>query len=209
VALGSLIDLHEELRRQLHVLDQAITRLARSNRYAKVFRKLQLMAGVGTLSAMTFLTELGDLNRFANRRQLAAYLGLVPQVFESGNTDDRKGHITHQGPARVRHVLCQAAWAALRCSDKWKITYENIKRGMKKRSKIAIVAVMRRLAIAMWQTARSRQIDQLIEEGRRSKSLGSGSAKGGRPFRPRPRFSPTWVRTEATARRKGLARSCA
>jgi hypothetical protein len=46
----------------------------------------------------------------------------------------------------------------------WKGTYERIKRGTQKRSKIAIVAVMRQLGIVMWQTARSPDIDQLIEE---------------------------------------------
>lgn len=138
--------------------------VARSDRYAQVFRKLKLMPGVGTLTAMVFLTELGDLNRFANRRQLAAYLGLAPAAFESGQCQDRKGHITRQEPARLRHVLCQAAWAALRCSEKWKATYEMIKRGSSKRSKIAIVAVMRRLAISMWQTARSKEFDELIQD---------------------------------------------
>ena len=138
--------------------------LARSDRYAQRFRKLKLMPGVGTLSAMVFLTEIGDLDRFANRRQLAAYLGLAPAAHGSGNTNDRKGRITRQGPARVRHVLCQAAWAALRCSEWWKDQFNKVKRGSPKRAKVAIVAIMRRLAIAMWHTARSPEIDRLIEE---------------------------------------------
>jgi transposase len=180
-ALGTLVNLHEKICEELRSLDRAIAALAKSDRYASTFRKLMLMPGVGTLSAMTFLTELGDLDRFANRRQLAAYLGLVPQVFESGERDDRKGHITHQGPARVRHVLCQAAWAALRCSEKWKTTYDNIKRGMKKRSKIAIVAVMRRLAIAMWHTARSPEVDGLLEEIDQQKTSARAQQKGAAP----------------------------
>ena len=132
---------------------------------------------------MTFLTELGDLERFANRRQLAAYLGLVPQAFESGNCHDRKGHITRQGSARVRHMLCQAAWAAVRCSDKWRATYDNLKRGMAQRSKIAIVAVMRRLAITMWQVARSQQVDELLTEVDVQKALAQAQQKGAAPYR--------------------------
>lgn len=182
-ALGTLVELHEAINVQMRQLDKAIRELAKSSRYAKVFRKLELLAGVGTLSAMTFLTELGDLERFANRRQLAAYLGLVPQAFESGNRDDRKGHITHQGSARVRHMLCQSAWAALRSSDKWRATYENIKRGMAKRSKIAIVAVMRRLAITMWQVARSPELDQLLAEVDVQKALAQAQQKGAAPCR--------------------------
>lgn len=181
VALATLVELYETINVQIRQLDKAIGVLATSARYAKVFRKLQMLAGVGTLSAMTFLTELGDLERFANRRQLAAYLGLVPQAFESGNRDDRKGHITHQGSARVRHLLCQSAWAAVRSSDKWRHTYENIKRGTAKRSKIAIVAVMRRLAITMWQVARSPEVEQLLEEVDRRKALAQAQQKGAAP----------------------------
>jgi len=162
--LGTLVNVYEELCRQMKRLDKAILELARSERYAQKFRKLKLLPGVGTLSAMVFLTEIGDLNRFANRRQLAAYLGLSPAAHGSGNTNDRKGHITRQGPARVRHVLCQAAWAALRCSELWRSRFNQIKRGFPKRAKVAIVAVMRQLAITMWHTARSPELDQLIEE---------------------------------------------
>jgi len=59
---------------------------------------------------MVFLTEMGDLRRFRNRKKVGAYLGLVPTSNESGENTDHKGHITHQGPARLRKVLCQAAW---------------------------------------------------------------------------------------------------
>ena len=160
-ALASLVDLYEEMSRQLKALDDALARLACSERYSRAFRQLKLMPGVGVLTAMVFLTEIGDLNRFANRRQLGAYLGLAPSAYGSGETNDRKGHITRQGPSPVRHVLCQAAWVAIRCSDRWRATYERIQRNSQKRNKVAIVAVMRQLGIAMWQTARSPEWDPL------------------------------------------------
>lgn len=163
VALATLIDLYQELSRQQGALDQAVAKLACTARYARAFAKLRLLPGVGTLTAMVFLTEMGDLNRFANRRQLAAYLGLAPAAFESGQRDDRKGHITRQGPSRVRHLLCQAAWAAQRVCPAWKAKYEQLQRGSQKRSKIAIVAIMRLLAIQMWHTARCQELDKLFD----------------------------------------------
>jgi len=180
VTLQSLLDLYQELSRQLGVLDQAVAKLACTPRYARAFAQLKLLPGVGTLTAMVFLTELGDLARFANRRQLAAYLGLVPAAYESGQRDDRKGHITRQGPARVRHLLCQAAWAAQRVCSRWKDRYEQLKRGTQKRAKIAIVALMRLLAIQMWHTARCHQLEELRDAagppkpqlGLRQKGLG-------------------------------------
>lgn len=167
--LRSLIQLYDALSREIQELDRAILRLARSPRYGRAFRKLKLMPGVGTLTAMVFLTEIGNLERFANRRQLAAYLGLAPSAHESGAQDDRKGHITRQGSARVRHVLCQAAWASVRCCEKSKATYLKIRRDTPKRSKIAIVALMRRLGIAMWHTALSPEIDAMLEDIDRDK----------------------------------------
>jgi transposase len=181
VTLASLVDLYTELCRQLTTLDKAIARLAKTERYAKPFRKLRLMPGVGVLTAMVFLTEMGDLNRFSNRRQLGAYLGLAPSARESGECDDRKGHITRQGPAHVRHVLCQAAWSAIRGSERWKATFERIKRGSPKRTKVAIVAVMRQLGIAMWQMARSQEIDALIEQIDREKTSARAQQKGAAP----------------------------
>jgi transposase len=185
--LASLIELYAGLTVQLKALDQAIARLSRTERYAGMFRKLKLLSGIGTLTAMVFLTELGDLARFANRRQLAAYLGLAPSAFESGKTSDRKGHITKQGPARVRHVLCQAAWAALRVSPVWRAKYDRIKRGSKSRGKIAIVAIMRQLGVTMWQVARSPELATLLDEAdvpkKKTKTSAPAPRKRGRPSR--------------------------
>lgn len=162
-ALLTLLAMYEEANRQVKLLDVAVVKLARQERYALPFRRLTWMVGVGKLSAMVFLTEIGDLGRFKNRRQLAAYLGLAPAAFESGERNDRKGRITRQGPARVRHVLCQAAWASLRGEDQ-RAAYEKLKRGSPKRGKIAIVAMMRRLAIRMWHAASSTDVDEIFKE---------------------------------------------
>lgn len=106
---------------------------------------------------MVFLSEIGDLTRFNNRRQIAAYLGLCPTSFESGRANNRKGHITRQGSARVRRVLCQAAWSHVRHDPHEKAAYARIKAKNPKKAKIAVVASMRRLAIRMWHRGRQAQ----------------------------------------------------
>jgi transposase len=145
----------EMFQRQLVDLDRHLRHLSRSPLYREVCKALRELPGVGLLTAMTFLTEMGDMTRFDNRRQVAAYLGLCPSSSESGDADDRKGHITHQGPGRVRKVLCQAAWSAVRTDDATRATWERIKRGSPKRGKKAIVAVMRQMAIRLWHVALS------------------------------------------------------
>jgi len=156
-ALGSLLRQVEFFEAEVGGLDEAVETLAQTQRYAEPARELDALTGVGTLTALVFLAELGDLNRFANRKQVASYLGLVPTCSESGESNDRKGHITHQGPARVRKLLCQAAWVRKRLVPAEKRAFKSIERGSPKRKKIAIVALMRRLGIAMWHRGRQAQ----------------------------------------------------
>ncbi len=149
-ALRTLLNQMDALEDELTELDQAIRELSRSARYAATAEALQQLHGVGLLTAMVFLTEMGDLNRFSNRRQVAAYLGLVPTSDETGETADRKGHITRQGSGRVRYVLCQATWNAIRTDPKLRDLFRRLLAKNPKKNKISLVGVMRRLAIIMW-----------------------------------------------------------
>ena len=133
--------------------DRKIKQLSEQPRYRESYRRLIGIYGVGMITAMSFLTELGDLSRFPNRRALGAYLGLVPASYESGETSDRKGRITRQGPYRVRGILNQALWMHLRYNGELKGVYERIVERNPRHKKKAVVACMRRLAILMWHTA--------------------------------------------------------
>lgn len=152
-ALLSLIERYENLKKQIADLEREIRNLAKEPRYEVAMKQLLDMGGVGLLTGMVFLTEMGDLSRFSNRREIASYLGLCPSSHESGEASDRKGHITRQGPSRIRKVLCQAAWAAVRFDLNQRKTWERIKGKKKGRGKKAIVAIMRKMAIVMWHRA--------------------------------------------------------
>jgi transposase len=90
-------------------LDRRIEELALTPRYKPVVDRISCFRGFKTQAAMVLATELGDLRRFENPRQLMAYLGLIPSEHSSGDRR-RLGSITKAGNARVRHVLVQAAW---------------------------------------------------------------------------------------------------
>jgi transposase len=149
-ALSSLLRQLNFLEQEQKRLEKQLGILADGPRYLPAVQELVSLTGVGVLTAMVFLTEMGDLTRFSNRRQIAAYLGLAPSSYESGEARDRKGHITHQGSWRVRKVLCQACWARIRHDPEEKAVYDRIRAKNPKRTKIAIVANMRRLSIRMW-----------------------------------------------------------
>ena len=76
---------------------------------APVVAALQAMRGVALIVAVTVVAEVGDFRRFANPRQLMAYLGLVPSEHSSGSTV-RRGGITKAGNALARRVLIEGAW---------------------------------------------------------------------------------------------------
>jgi transposase len=150
----TFVERFEILNKQITDLDRHVRTLSRTDRYKAGVAALCELPGVGLITAMTFLTEMGDLTRFSNRRQVAAYLGLCPSSFESGGPDvDRKGHITRQGPGRVRKVLCQAAWTAIRKDEATRNTFLKIQNKRSDRRKKAVVAIMRKLAIVMWHRA--------------------------------------------------------
>src|SRR2546429_3842804 len=77
---------------------------------APVVAALQTMRGMAMVNAATLIAELGDLSRFADPRQLMAYLGLTPSEYSSGSSV-RRGGITKAGNGAARRLLIEAAWS--------------------------------------------------------------------------------------------------
>jgi transposase len=107
------------LQDYIHAVQDAEARLARLTRQieewlpswsmAPVVTALQAMRGVALVVAVTVVAEVGDFRRFANARQLMAYLGLVPSEHSSGSSV-RRGGITKAGNVLARRVLIEGAW---------------------------------------------------------------------------------------------------
>ena len=67
------------------------------------------LRGVQMIVAVTVVSELGDLSRFTNPKQLMSFLGLIPSEYSSGPRQKRGG-ITKTGNGHVRRILIEAAW---------------------------------------------------------------------------------------------------
>lgn len=116
---------------------------------------LSRLRGVGWVGAMRLVLEL-YWRDFANRRQVGACVGLVPQPYDSGESHVDQG-VSKQGNRRVRALLIEMAWAWLKYQPTSDLAQWFAKRtsGQNKRGKrIAIVAVARRLAIDLWRYMR-------------------------------------------------------
>jgi transposase len=99
------------------------------------------LRGVGVLTAMTLVSEIGDISRFATARKLCAWAGLIPTVRNS-DTKVRHGHITKAGPAAVRWILAEASYQA-RLFPPFAQPFESIAKRRGRR--IANVAISRKL----------------------------------------------------------------
>jgi transposase len=89
-------------------LEAELFKVAEQSSKLPLIAALQAMRGVGMLTAVTIVAEVGDMRRFKTPRQFMAYTGLVPSEHSSGASVQR-GHITHTGNALLRHVLGEAA----------------------------------------------------------------------------------------------------
>jgi transposase len=110
VVLQEQIDAITEAERRRDRLGEQIRGLARDWSMAPVVAALQAMRGIAFLSAVVLAAEIGDFRRFANPRQLMAWLGLVPSEHASGAKVERGG-ITKAGNGRARRVLAEGAWS--------------------------------------------------------------------------------------------------
>lgn len=160
IALGSLLRQLKSLEKELDVLDAAMKKLSETPRYAHPAKRLMTeLSGVGLLTAMVFLTEMGDMSRFSNRKQVGAFFGLSVSSNDSGESE-RKGHITHQGSPRLRKALCQSVWSMRReGTDPDNAVYDRIAGRNPKKKKIATVACMRRRGVRMWHIALEAQAE--------------------------------------------------
>ena len=132
----------EQIEKQTNLLKE----LSKSDGYRDRVEILTSTPGIGWISAMELLLELQDVARFRKADQLAAYIGLTPSQYSSGE-NLRFGHITRQGRSSLRCLLVEAAWRVIKKDGAMREKYDRIK--TRAGSKRAIVAIARILIIRL------------------------------------------------------------
>jgi transposase len=159
LCVGAMLAIRSMADIQARALKARMLAIAGSERYARCVEALCTQPGIGPLSAIRFILEIGDVRRFANADSIAHYLGLTPSEYSSGPTVQR-GPILKCGPGTLRACMVQCAWVAVRSKGgdpPLREMYERlVERTGKKR---AIVAVTRRLV----RRCRARWLE--LEEG--------------------------------------------
>lgn len=192
--MDQLLERWELWDRHIEQLDPQICERARRKEADQVMSRAELLGttpGMNCYSGLALASRIGPVQRFPRPRSLSNYFGLTPGCRNSGNVTDRLGSITKEGSSMARFILGQLVMHVLKCDPQMRAWYRRIKR--RRGSKIARVAVMRRLTTIFWHmltynepyrpggpprlrlreaAAGEARADELID-------LGSGSAKGG------------------------------
>lgn len=116
---------------------------------------------MGALTSVLIDREIGNWNRFKNRRQVGSYTGLCPGEHSSGNTR-MQSCVTKHGNPRLRAALVELAWRLVRFQPnykpvvKWKRILSKGALATGAARKKAIVAVARQLAVDLWRVRTGR-----------------------------------------------------
>jgi len=152
---------------QLRAVEAEIRALLKGEEGLAAVRALLALPGIGWVGAWTLVLELFGWRQIANRRELAALVGLVPAPYNSGSMVRDQG-ISKAGNRRVRALLIQLAWLWLRYQPQSKHSrwfQERFGGGSKRQRRIGIVALARRLVIDLWRFLES----GVVPEGTRVK----------------------------------------
>ena len=130
---------------------------------------LAQLRGIAVGSGWVLAKELFGWRSFRNRREVAGCLGLTPSPYASGESETEQG-ISKAGNRRVRTLMVELAWSWLRYQPQSELSQWFNRRfagGGKRLRRIGIVALARRLAIALWRYLK----DGLIPDGAQLKPI--------------------------------------
>jgi transposase len=149
--INSMLDHLEHLGRQMRLAEIALKSHINGNVSLKrCIEYLVSCPGIGWRIACYALARMGDWTCLGASKEAGAFFGLVPTENSTGDRTER-GSITRCGDPRLRSMLIQGAWAAIRKDHELRAFYERICANHPKRvaARVAIVAVARKLAERM------------------------------------------------------------
>ena len=129
---------------------------------------LQSLRGIGFLSAVVLIAEMGDFDLFASPRKLYAYFGLDPAVKQSGKFNGDKVHMSKRGSSLARRILHMAALNNLKVDKSTKMPVNPVihsyyaDKCKSKKKKVAVGAVMHKLCNIIFAMLRDNKPFEMI-----------------------------------------------
>ena len=129
-SLQALVRNLKYIRNELLTVSRNIRSLSTHKRYTGAYTRLIELPGIGMLTAMIILTEIGTVSRFKNIDSFRSFIGLIPRSHSSGEKD-YQGRITNRGNTHLRSLLVESAWSAVRKDPYYLHIYNTYKSKMK------------------------------------------------------------------------------
>ena len=136
--LHTLLNELETIESHKKVIEKQIVSLA-NDKYCKEVALLKTIPGIGLLGAISLLTEIGDIHRFSNNESLHSFVGLIPNVYSSGEKEII-GNITGRHNHYLRPIVVQCAWRAAKTDHKLFSDYSLLCKRMKTNKAIIRIA---------------------------------------------------------------------
>ncbi len=141
--LDELLNSLESIRSQIaKVVRQLREYISNNPEAAKIVKLLMSVPGVGFTVAIILYSEIMDINRFKKFEQLAAYVGLAPVVYSSGEKERVIG-LSRQGNNYLRNYLIEASWVAIKKDPALLMVYGQLIKRMSKSK--AIIRISKKL----------------------------------------------------------------
>ena len=175
---------------QIEHLEEVMVALAVQDE--RVLLLLQL-PGVGLITAITLLAAIGDITRFPLAKHLVGYSGLGARVHDSGQTR-RTGRITKAGRRDIRGAMVETAHTAVRSHPHWQAELERLEPRLGKNK--AIVAIARKLLVAVWHILSKDCADRFADPERVARKLLNHAYRLGRARRPQGQTAAQYVRQQ-------------
>lgn len=146
------------LRKELLLADRQVRLLSQKPRYIQNFKLLLTVPGIGLMTAITFLVQIGNIDRFKKLDELCSYIGLIPSMHGSG---DRMvvGKMSKRGRKILKIMLIEASWIAIRNDPAMMAKFSELIKQMKKNK--AIIRIARKLLSRICYILRNQQNYQL------------------------------------------------
>lgn len=146
IAIENLLHVVIAITESVSRLDKEINQIIKDEPKAAL---LMSIPGIGPITSLKYLVEIGDPNRFKDSRSVGAYIGLTPKQYSSGETQ-KQGKISKCGSKDLRSLLVEAAIVILTRTKSWsKLKVWGINLLKRMSLKKAATAVARKLAVIM------------------------------------------------------------
>jgi len=154
VRILNSISVIESLNKQIDILLNEIKTFANSDDVPQSFRDnisyIRSIGGIGILSAITILSEIGDIRRFKKPKQLVAFLGVDPSVNQSGKFIGDRNKMSKRGSRLARRVLFTIILSVIKKKSNGEFSNQSLyeyyhKLIITKKKKVSMIAVMHKM----------------------------------------------------------------